>query len=138
MARVVMLVHEEDGVFGASFPDFPGATTVANDLDTLIPKAAEMLVFHVEGMVADGEDVPAIRTPSQIMTDTKLAADREGAFLWLLEVDLPGRTVRVNITLDEGMLKRIDRAAESVGESRSGFLVSAARDRLADLASDRG
>jgi predicted RNase H-like HicB family nuclease len=42
----VMLVHEEEGVFGASFPDFPGATTVADDLDTLYRKAAEMLAFH--------------------------------------------------------------------------------------------
>ncbi len=40
MARVVMLIHEEDGAYGASFPDFPGATTVAGDLDTLYRKAA--------------------------------------------------------------------------------------------------
>ena len=134
MAKVVMLIHEEGDAYGASFPDFPGATTVAGDLDALIPKAAGILAFHVGGMVEDGEDLPALRTPSQVLSDPRLAEERAGAIPWLLEVDLPGRTVRVNITLDEGMLKRIDRAAEVSGESRSGFLVSAARDRMSRAA----
>ena len=60
------------------------------------------------------------------------------AIITLLDVDLPGKTVRVNITLDEGMLGRIDRAAAAIGESRSGFLVSAARSRLAGLAAAQG
>ena len=138
MARVVMLIHEENGAFGASFPDFPGATTVADDIDAVINKAADMLAFHVGGMIEDGESVPELRTVRQVLAATDLEEERRDAIITLLDVDLPGKTVRVNITLDEGMLGRIDRAAAAIGESRSGFLVSAARSRLAGLAAAQG
>ncbi len=138
MARVVMLIHEENGAFGASFPDFPGATTVADDIDAVINKAADMLAFHVGGMIEDGESVPELRTVRQVLDATDLEEERRDAIITLLDVDLPGKTVRVNITLDEGMLGRIDRAAAAIGESRSGFLVSAARSRLAGIAAAQG
>ena len=132
MARVMMLIHEENGSFGASFPDFPGATTVADSVDALLPKAAEMLAFHVAGMAEDGEGLPLLRTASQMTADPDVRADAQGAMMWLLDVDLPGRSVRVNITLDETVLKRIDRAAAIAGESRSGFLAVAARAQMAE------
>ena len=74
MARVVMLIHEENGAFGASFPDFPGATTVADDIDAVINKAADMLAFHVGGMIEDGESVPELRTVRQVLDATDLEA----------------------------------------------------------------
>lgn len=130
MARVVMLVHEEDGAYGASFPDFPGATTVAGDLDTLYRKAAEVLAFHVGGMVEDGNDIPVPRTLEALWRDPAFRADSEGALIGLVEADLPGKAVRVNVTIEEGLLRRIDQAALASGESRSGFLAQAAKARL--------
>jgi hypothetical protein len=44
----------------------------------------------------------------------------------------PARAARINITLDESLLGRVDRAAEAVGETRSGYLAGAARRRLAE------
>lgn len=134
MARVVMLVHEEGGTYGASFPDFPGATTVAGDLDTLYRKAAEVLAFHVSGMVEDGDDVPGLRTLDELCRDPAFREDSEGALVGLVEADLPGRAVRVNVSIEENLLRRIDRAAEAAGESRSSFLAQAARARLQSAA----
>jgi predicted RNase H-like HicB family nuclease len=37
--QVVALIHDENGVHGASFPDFPGCTTVADNADRAIAKA---------------------------------------------------------------------------------------------------
>ena len=133
MARVVMLVHEEEGVFGASFPDFPGATTVADDLDTLYRKAAEMLAFHVGGMAEDGDAIPTLRTLSELQQDPVFREDGKGAMIGLVDVDLPGKAVRVNVSIEEGLLKRIDHAA-AAGESRSSFLARAARARLSTAA----
>jgi predicted RNase H-like HicB family nuclease len=130
MARVVMLIHEEDGAYGASFPDFPGATTVAGDLDTLYRKAAEVLAFHVGGMAEDGDDIPTPRTLDALRGDPAFRADSEGALVGLVEADLPGKAVRVNVTIEEGLLRRIDQAAQATGESRSGFLARAAKARL--------
>ncbi|AWN45650.1 HicB family protein [Methylobacterium terrae] len=132
MARLVMLIHEENGVYGASFPDFPGATTVAQDLDTLYVKAAEMLAFHVAGMVEDGEAVPPARTLREMQDDPAFREDSAGAMIGLIDVDLPGRAVRVNISVEETILRRIDRAAALRGETRSGFLVAAAKARLSE------
>jgi predicted RNase H-like HicB family nuclease len=131
MARVVMMIHEEDGAYGASFPDFPGATTVAGDLDALYAKAAEMLAFHVAGMVEDGDEIPALRSLEQLRRDPAFLEDSRGAVIGLVEVELPGKAVRVNISIEESILRRIDRAAEAAGETRSGFLVAAAKARLA-------
>lgn len=134
MARLVMLIHGEPGNFGASFPDFPGATTGADDLDTLYRKAAEMLIFHVGGMLEDGEAVAEPRTLDQLRHDPAFTEDSENAMIGLVEVDLPGKSVRVNISVEESLLKRIDRAAEAAGESRSGFLAEAAKARLSTAA----
>lgn len=130
MAHVVMLVHQEDGRFGASFPDFPGATTVAGDLDALYRKAAEMLAFHVAGMTEDGEEMPRLRTLEELRGEPGFREDSEGAMVALVQIELPGRAVRVNISMEEGLLRRIDRAAQATGESRSAFLAQAAKARL--------
>ncbi|TXN43351.1 type II toxin-antitoxin system HicB family antitoxin [Methylobacterium sp. WL7] len=130
MAHVVMLVHQEDGRFGASFPDFPGATTVAGDLDTLYRKAAEMLAFHVAGMAEDGEEAPRLRGLDELRGYPGFQEDSGDAMIALVQVELPGRAVRVNISMEEGLLRRIDRAAEATGESRSAFLAQAAKARL--------
>ncbi|NNM71166.1 type II toxin-antitoxin system HicB family antitoxin [Enterovirga aerilata] len=130
MSRVVMLVHEENGRLGASFPDLPGCTTVAPDADSLVRKAAEVVAFHVGGMVEDGLDLPRFRSLSELRADPDFVEDARDAMVVLLDVDLPSRAVRVNITVDENVLKRIDRAASAAGETRSGFLVAAAKARL--------
>lgn len=135
MARVVMFIHEEDGVYGASFPDFAGATTVARDLDTLYRKATDMLAFHVAGLIEDGDPVPAPRGLSELHDDPLFREGAGDGFVALVDVDLPGKAVRVNISLDESVLRQIDRAAEAAGETRSGFLVEAAKARLARVES---
>lgn len=130
MARIVTLVHEENGRYGASFPDLAGCTTVAGDLDMLLRKAAEVAAFHVAGLIEDGLPEPVLRSLDELKRDGEFREASEDAAIVLLNVDLPGRVVRVNITLDEGMLRRIDRAAAETGESRSGYLVAAAKARL--------
>ena len=44
---------------GVSFPDFPGCITAGETLNEAHALAAEALSFHVEGMLADGEPLPA-------------------------------------------------------------------------------
>jgi hypothetical protein len=42
----------------------------------------------------------------------------------------PGRTVRVNVTVDRGHLEQIDEAADARGLTRSAFLAQAAREKI--------
>jgi predicted RNase H-like HicB family nuclease len=135
--QVVALIHEENGVFGASFPDFLGCITIADSLDAIIPKAAEALAFHVEGMIEDGP-LPPVRTLSQLRKDPIFREDSVGAMIALVPYTPPARAARINITVDESLLERVDRAAEAAGETRSGYLATAARQRLAIEAGQQG
>ena len=59
-----------------------------------------------------------------------------GANWRVLEVplDLPGKAVRLNISLDEHLVEQIDRAATAQGQTRSGFLAEAAKSKLRGVA----
>jgi predicted RNase H-like HicB family nuclease len=128
MALAYALVHEEDGSFGVSFPDFPGAVTSGRSADDVIRKASAALTFHVAGMVEDGDPLPVLRSLSEIQTE--FPDDVRGAALALVPFDLPARAVRVNISIDENLLGAVDRAASAAGQSRSAFLADAARARI--------
>jgi predicted RNase H-like HicB family nuclease len=130
MAHAYALIHEEDGTFGASFPDFPGAVTSGRSMDEVIRKAAEALTFHVAGMVEDADPLPMLRSLSELRADAEFHEAAEGAVVAVVPFDLPTRAVRINISIDEGLLGAVDRAAEAAGQSRSAFLADAARHRI--------
>lgn len=129
MEHTIGVIHEEDGNFGISFPDFPGAISTGGTLDEVLRKGAQALALHIEGMVEDGTALPRLRSLAEIRRDE--AADIAGALLVAVPVELPGKAVRVNISLDERLLDRIDKAAQAAGQSRSAFLVEAAKRRMA-------
>lgn len=60
MERVTVNVQWCGSNFGASFSDnVPGAVVfTAKDIEELQKEANDTLAFHVEGLVADGEQVP--------------------------------------------------------------------------------
>jgi predicted RNase H-like HicB family nuclease len=127
--QVVALIHEENGRYGVSFPDFPGCTTVADDLDKAVAKAGDVLAFHVEGLAEDGP-LPQPRSLGELKADREFQEAAEGAVVALVPYEPPSRSVRINITVEEALLARIDRAAEAVGETRSGYLARAAKARM--------
>ncbi len=133
--HVIGLVHEEDGNYGISFPDFPGCVSAGATLDEAVERGRTTLAFHVEGMVEDGDAIPRVRTLEELRADKDFRADAKGAaangaVVVALPLDLPGRSVRLNISLDERLVEAIDRAAAAAGQTRSGFLADAAKTRL--------
>jgi hypothetical protein len=72
--------------------------------------------------------VEAIVAPKRYPAFRDVAQD---AVVSLVPVDLPGKAVRVKVSIDESLLDRIDRAAKARGETCSGFLAAAAKARLA-------
>ncbi len=130
MPLTYALIHALDGVLGISFPDFPGAVTTARSAEDVLRKGSEVLTFHVAGMVQDGEVVPVPRSLDELQWDPAFRSDQEGAVLALVPFELPGRSVRINISMDENLLGAVDRAAEAAGQSRSAFLADAARQKI--------
>ncbi len=99
-------------------------------MEEAFDNAREAVLTHVEGLLMDDEIVPA---PSSIDALRKIYP--AAAYVWaLVEVDLSslsGASTRVNITLPENILGKIDAYAERAGESRSGFLAEAALEYIA-------
>jgi predicted RNase H-like HicB family nuclease len=129
MPQYIALIHKDaDSDFGVSFPDLPGCVTAGVNLDEARDMAAEALAFHLEGLVTDGEPVPAPSTLETIMSGPE---NRDGVAILVPAPDAPRRAVRVNITLPEDVLQHIDAYAASNGFTRSGFLAHAARKTMA-------
>ena len=126
MEYIAYLHKDRDSDYGVSFPDFPGCITAGRTLDEASRMAAEALALHIQGMIEDGDAVPE---PSKV-DDIAADATRRGAIAFLVSVNTPDATVRVNITARESQLARIDALAESVGLTRSGYMVRAAIGEL--------
>ena len=56
--------------------------------------------------------------------------NRDGVAILVALADGPIKAVRVNITLPETDLRQIDKYAEARGLTRSGFLLTAAREAM--------
>ncbi|MGQ9921931.1 MAG: type II toxin-antitoxin system HicB family antitoxin [Desulfobacca sp.] len=122
MPNYIAVIQKEVGSdYGVSFPDFPGCVTAGATIDEAKDLAQEALLFHIEGMIADGETIPEPTRLEEIMSKPEYASGL--AFL----VQVPDtKVVRVNISMPEVALRKIDAAAKKRGLSRSAFLVQAA------------
>jgi predicted RNase H-like HicB family nuclease len=128
--HVIALVHDEAGAYGISFPDFPGVVSGGTSLDEAVRRGTATLDFHVAGMVEDGEALPVLRSIEELRRDRDFLKDAKGAVFVAVPVELPGKAMRINISMDERLLSAIDREAEARGETRSAFLANAARARM--------
>ena len=117
-------VHkDDDSDFGVEFPDLPGCVSAVSTLEEAYDGAEDALALHVAGLRAEGMAVPA---PSPL-------ANHDDDILCVLRVPLrpvKGKAVRVQITLDEYLLRDIDDRAAATGMTRSGLLAAAVRGRL--------
>jgi len=109
--------------FSVFFPDLPGCTSYGATVTEAALNAEEALDGHLLVSVQHGDEVADPSALEDIERDPEVD---EVARL-LVRADKPGKAVRLNITMDEGLVAAIDRVAKN----RSGFLSEAARVALA-------
>jgi len=127
MPNYIAVVHKEPASdYGVSFPDFPGCITAGKTIDEAKDLAYEALLLHWEGLREDGEPLPAPTNLEDIVADPENADAM--AFLVVSVPDAQGKAKRINITIPEETLRRVDSAAKRRGLSRSSFLARAARE----------
>lgn len=117
------IIERDTEGFGVFFPDLPGCTSGGATIQDAAQQAEEALDMHLTGMVEDGEPLPEPSDIAAIVVDP----DVDEAARLLVRGERPGRSVRVQVSIDEGLLARIDKVAKN----RSGFLADAARAALA-------
>jgi len=109
--------------YSVFFPDLPGCTSAGRTLQEAALGAEEALNGHLAVSIEHGDVIPAPSDFDAIVRDPEI----DEAARILVRGERPGRAVRVQVSMDEGLLARIDRVAKN----RSGFLADAARAALA-------
>lgn len=121
----IAIEHQPGSAYGVQFPDLPGCFSAGETLDEAIANASEALAFHIEGLLDAGEKIPTPLDLEHHATHPEFTG-----MIWaVVTVDLAslsGKSERLNISLPERVLRRIDAAAEKNGESRSGYLARVA------------
>jgi predicted RNase H-like HicB family nuclease len=129
MANYIAVVHKDaQSDFGVSFPDFPGCITAGSSIDEAKDMAHDALSLHIKGIMEDGENIPAPSKLEDIMDHPDYS---DAAAILIVSIsEAKPRSVRVNITVPEDMLRKIDTIAKKRGMSRSSFLVHAAQNAI--------
>jgi predicted RNase H-like HicB family nuclease len=117
------IVERAGAGYSVFFPDLPGCTSAGTTIQEAARNAEEALAGH---LIVSAEHGDAISGPSDLDA-VSIDEDVVEAARLLVRAERPGRAVRVNVTLDEGLLAAIDQIAPN----RSGFLADAARAALA-------
>ncbi len=118
------LVREEDGGYTVSFPDIPGCYTEADSVSELLSNATEALSGHIKCMVDDGDNIPE---PSSLKSVKVLAKkEKDVAIVFPVDIYMPRKTERINITTTGDKLEAIDNYAKKHRISRSELIVNAA------------
>jgi predicted RNase H-like HicB family nuclease len=113
------------GGYTAHFPDLPGLIVDGADVAALVVSAREAVQKELQRLTDEGLDWPKPAAPEDFQAEA-------GVIPFLVDVSVEDTPVRVNISIGERLLKRIDQAAETRGMSRSGFIASAARTALGE------
>ncbi len=131
MHYLALVFGDDEEGYGFIIPDIPGFTAHAENasLDEALAVARRILANHVAALVDHGLAVPAARPPEEVLADPEVQEDLGGSVAQLLlpAIFPAGRTLRVNITIDEATLALADRAAGDRSLTRSAFIAEACR-----------
>lgn len=131
MKYPVYLHQAESGTFSGFVPDIAGCYFAGDNIDEAIADAHAAIDAYLEYQSEKGIEVPDAGT----INDYKDDEDCRGGIWGLVDIDTSkyqGKAVKLNITLPQNLLSRIDTYVSSNGDytSRSGFLAELARREL--------
>ncbi len=124
---VALIRKASDSDYSVDFPDVPGCVTAGRDLDEALAFAREALAGHLQLLAEEGEALPEASNLEAVMADPE---NRDAVAALVPAPMIRGKAVRVNVMIDEYLLKSIDKLAGDRG--RSEFLAEAARARVSD------
>lgn len=131
MKYPIIIQKDPNSDYGVTVPNLPGCFSAGSTIEEAIDNAAEAVLTHVEGLLTDNDAVPA---PTSV--DELKKHYRDKGIIWaLVEVDfskLSNKLTRVNITMPENLLSKIDSYATRTGATRSGMLLNAALEYISN------
>lgn len=131
MQYPIFIHKDENSDYGVIVPDLPGCFSAGSTIEEAIHNAHEAIECHLEGLLLDNESIPLNKPVEQHLDDP----DLKDGVLALVEIDISkisGKTTRINVSLPERFLEQIDEYTKQHGGNRSGFLVDAAMNYMAE------
>src|SRR6202161_345930 len=114
------------GAFGAWFPDFPGCVAGGKSQEEAIARAENKLAQAGDTLVEQNRPLPAATLIGQI----QLPKGCDFVAYFIVGVDPPDPSERVNVYLPKRLIGQVDRRAAELGMSRSSFFGLAASTAL--------
>ena len=114
------------GNWSLSFPRFPGTVTTGSTFAELMNHGRDALASVVEATQETGEALPSSLGDDDGQGGYDLS-DYHSPRIVAAGVEVRGASVQVNLTMDEGLLARLDNMTRTTGVSRSGLLARGAR-----------
>lgn len=102
---------------GAWFPDFPGCVAGGRSQEEAIERAERALAQAVDGWVEQGRPLPEATPIERIL----LPKGSDVVAYFIVGVDPPDPSERVNIYLPKSLIAQADRRATELGMSRSSY-----------------
>lgn len=129
MLNYVALIQKENKEYGVIFPDFPGCVSVGKTVDEAYKNSIEALALHIDGIKEDKEQIPEPRTFDEIQKSKEDWYTVDNSLIMYIPYisNNSNKYVRINITLNQTILDKIDR----ITNNRSAFLSKAAESYLA-------
>jgi predicted RNase H-like HicB family nuclease len=132
MTYYVGIVDGSADVWGVRIPDFPGCHGAGASVQDAVADATRALREFATDMFNEGEALPEPRDLLAIDKALNAADEPDGIRVYIPLLVDKARPVRANISLDAGLLEKIDIEAKRRGLTRSAFLASAAMDKIAE------
>ncbi len=126
MSRYPALIDGEKGAYGVTFPDLPGIVAMGSTLDEALANAEDALRDYA---IEAEKDNLALTPPSAL---EQVEAPAGYALVSIPMIRFSGRSVRANLSLDEGVAAFIDGEARRRGLTRTAYVEWMAR-RIAQM-----
>jgi len=114
-----------------SFPAFPGVVTTGNSFSELLAHARDALASVIEAIQEDEQTIPDGFEASADSVPGFVSSGYRDPHVVLVPVEVGGRKLRINVTMDEGLVARLDSFADQTHSNRSALLALGARMLLA-------
>lgn len=128
---VAIEIGDSKHAYGVVVPDIPGCFSGGESFQEAVTNVREAIEGHLELLCEEGLPVPQASD-----LETHVSNIAYLGWVWaLIDIDITpflGKSQKVNVTLPEFLIKRIDDtvARQSVYKTRSGFLAQAALHEL--------